>query len=66
MDLALALVEEDLGSKVALVVARQLVLFLRRPGGQSQFSRLLEAQASTRGPLLPLGKEYSGPIAGSV
>jgi transcriptional regulator GlxA family with amidase domain len=51
MDLALALVEEDLGSKVALAVARQLVLFLRRPGGQSQFSRLLEAQASSRGPL---------------
>jgi transcriptional regulator GlxA family with amidase domain len=51
MDLAFALVEEDLGSKVALAVARQLVLFLRRPGGQSQFSRLLEAQASTRGPL---------------
>jgi transcriptional regulator GlxA family with amidase domain len=51
MDLALALVEEDLGSKVALAVARQLVLFLRRPGGQSQFSRLLEAQASTRGAL---------------
>jgi transcriptional regulator GlxA family with amidase domain len=48
MDLALALVEEDLGSKVALAVARQLVLFFRRPGGQSQFSRLLEAQASTR------------------
>src|SRR5260221_11505127 len=50
-DLALALVEEDLGSKVALAVARQLVLFLRRPGGQSQFSKLLEAQAATRGPL---------------
>jgi len=51
MDLALALVEEDLGNKVALAAARQLVLFLRRPGGQSQFSRLLEAQASTGGPL---------------
>jgi transcriptional regulator GlxA family with amidase domain len=51
MDLALALVEEDLGSKVALAVARQLVLFLTRPGGQSQFSRLLEGQASARGPL---------------
>jgi transcriptional regulator GlxA family with amidase domain len=36
---------------VALAVARQLVLFLRRPGGQSQFSRLLEAQASTQGSL---------------
>jgi len=51
MDLALALVEEDLGSKVALAVARQLVLFLRRPGGQSQFSRVLEAQSSLRKPL---------------
>jgi transcriptional regulator GlxA family with amidase domain len=51
MDLSLALVEEDLGSKVALAVARQLVLFLRRPGSQSQFSRLLETQASIRKPL---------------
>jgi transcriptional regulator GlxA family with amidase domain len=51
MDLALALVEEDLGSKVALAVARQLVLFLRRPGGQSQFSRALEAQLWLRKPL---------------
>jgi transcriptional regulator GlxA family with amidase domain len=46
MDLALALVEEDLGSAVALQVARVLVLFLRRPGGQRQFSTLLSAQAS--------------------
>ena len=38
MDLALALVEEDLGRERALQVARQLVLFLRRPGGQAQFS----------------------------
>src|SRR5262245_40285302 len=38
MDLALALVEEDLGREVALAAARQLVLFLKRPGGQSQFS----------------------------
>jgi transcriptional regulator GlxA family with amidase domain len=38
MDLALALVEEDLGQQVALEVARHLVLFLRRPGNQSQFS----------------------------
>jgi transcriptional regulator GlxA family with amidase domain len=51
MDLSLALVEEDLGSKMALAVARQLVLFLRRPGGQSQFSRVLEAQSSLRKPL---------------
>ena len=38
MDLVLALVEEDLGADVARTVARFLVLFLRRPGGQSQFS----------------------------
>lgn len=38
MDLALALVEADFGSQVALDVARELVLFLRRPGNQSQFS----------------------------
>ncbi len=41
MDLALALVEEDLGREVALEVARWLVLFLRRPGGQAQFSAQL-------------------------
>lgn len=44
MDLALALVEEDLGRRVALATARQLVLFLKRPGGQSQFSTQLESQ----------------------
>jgi len=49
MDLALALVEEDLGRDVALWVARQLVLFLKRPGGQSQFSSHLAAQAVAPG-----------------
>jgi transcriptional regulator GlxA family with amidase domain len=44
MDLALALVELDHGKAVALAVAQELVLFLKRPGGQSQFSRHLEAQ----------------------
>lgn len=44
MDLALALVEEDWGRSVALAVAQELVLYLKRPGGQSQFSRMLEAQ----------------------
>ena len=38
MDLALALVDDDLGRDVVLAVARELVLFLRRPGSQSQFS----------------------------
>jgi transcriptional regulator GlxA family with amidase domain len=46
MDLALALVEEDLGREAALAVARMLVLFLKRPGGQSQFSTQLQAQAT--------------------
>jgi transcriptional regulator GlxA family with amidase domain len=45
IDLSLALVEEDLGRKVAMQVARHLVVFLNRPGGQSQFSAPLEAQA---------------------
>jgi transcriptional regulator GlxA family with amidase domain len=45
IDLALALVEADLGRRVALRVARHLVVFLKRPGGQSQFSAPLAAQA---------------------
>jgi transcriptional regulator GlxA family with amidase domain len=48
MDLALALVEEDLGAPTALKVAREMVLYLRRPGGQSQFSTALSLQASDR------------------
>lgn len=48
MDLALALVEEDLGRELALRVARELVMFLKRPGGQSQFSAHLAAQTSER------------------
>jgi transcriptional regulator GlxA family with amidase domain len=43
IDLALAMVEEDWGREVALGVARELVVFLKRPGGQSQFSRHLAA-----------------------
>ena len=39
LDLALALVEEDLGRELALAVAAQLVMFFKRPGGQLQFSR---------------------------
>jgi transcriptional regulator GlxA family with amidase domain len=54
MDLALALVEEDLGRELALKVARALVMFVRRPGGQSQFSALLESQIAEREPLRDL------------
>ncbi|WP_048860752.1 GlxA family transcriptional regulator, partial [Acidisphaera rubrifaciens] len=46
IDLALALVEEDLGRAAALAVARHLVVFLKRPGGQAQFSAALSLQAA--------------------
>jgi transcriptional regulator GlxA family with amidase domain len=46
IDLALALIEQDHGRPVALAVARELVVFLKRPGGQSQFSTLLAAQTA--------------------
>lgn len=48
IDLALALVEEDLGHATALAVAQRLVVFLKRPGGQAQFSQTLAAQAADR------------------
>ncbi|HEX3278770.1 MAG TPA: GlxA family transcriptional regulator [Thermoleophilaceae bacterium] len=54
MDLALALVEEDLGREAALETARWLVLFVKRPGGQAQFSAQLEAQIADREPLREL------------
>ncbi len=54
MDLALALVEHDLGRATALEVARWLVLFVKRPGGQSQFSAQLAAQTAEREPLRDL------------
>jgi transcriptional regulator GlxA family with amidase domain len=54
MDLALALVEEDAGRDVALAAARWLVLFLKRPGGQAQFSAQLSAQTAERAPLREL------------
>jgi len=47
IDLALALIEEDAGRKVAIDVARVLVVYLKRAGGQSQYSALLAAQAQT-------------------
>jgi len=51
IDLALALVEEDHGRELALAVARGLVMFLRRPGGQSQFSAQLSGQVAASEPL---------------
>lgn len=51
IDLALALVERDLGHETALAVARLLVIFLHRPGGQSQFSAALEQPVAEHDPL---------------
>ena len=45
IDLSLALVEEDFGREIALMVARILVLYLKRPGNQSQFSNVLMHQS---------------------
>jgi len=55
VDLTLALIERDLGVGTAMQVARELVVFLKRPGGQSQFSTVLNGQiADADGPLGPL------------
>lgn len=50
IDYTLSLVEHDLGRKIALQVARELVVFLKRPGGQSQFSAQLAAQVGANDP----------------
>jgi transcriptional regulator GlxA family with amidase domain len=62
MDLALALVEEDLGPEAALTAARRLVVFFRRPGGQSQFSAALSAQQAAQ----PALRELQAWIAGHL
>ena len=64
MDLALALVEEDLDRDAALTIARHLVLFLRRPGNQSQFSATLAAQQPAREPLREVQRLVVENIAG--
>jgi transcriptional regulator GlxA family with amidase domain len=54
IDLALALIEEDFGSRVALAVARELVVYLKRPGGQEQYSEPLQFQTRSADPLADL------------
>jgi transcriptional regulator GlxA family with amidase domain len=49
IDLTLGLIEEDLGHEIGARVARHMVMFLRRPGGQSQFSEALTAQEKAGG-----------------
>jgi transcriptional regulator GlxA family with amidase domain len=64
MDLALALVEEDLDRDAALTIARHLVLFLRRPGNQSQFSATLASQQPVREPLREVQRLVIEDVAG--
>jgi transcriptional regulator GlxA family with amidase domain len=47
IDLSLALIQEDCGREIAMQVARELVIYMKRPGGQSQFSELLQSQTLT-------------------
>jgi len=51
MDLALALIELDFGSEITLAVAQLWVMFLKRPGGQSQFSSFLPPSESATDPI---------------
>jgi transcriptional regulator GlxA family with amidase domain len=62
IDLTLALIEEDLGAVVARNVAKGLVVYYRRPGGQSQFSTLLDVAGtdSRFGPTLGWAREHLG------
>jgi transcriptional regulator GlxA family with amidase domain len=64
MDLALALVEDDLDREAALAIARHLVLFLHRPGNQSQFSATLAAQRAEREPLREIQRALLEDVAG--
>jgi transcriptional regulator GlxA family with amidase domain len=47
MDLSLALVEEDIGKDIAMSVARKLIIFYKRPGGQNQFSEFILSQSNS-------------------
>ena len=60
IDMALAMVEEDIGHAAAMAVARDLVVFLKRPGGQAQFSAALSLQGDRR------FDELNGWIAGHL
>lgn len=66
IDLGLSLVEEDLGQDVSLYVARRLVVFLKRPGDQSQFSVHLAAQAVDRSRLSDVQKYILNHPAGDL
>jgi transcriptional regulator GlxA family with amidase domain len=66
MDLALALVEEDLDRETTLTIARHLVMFLRRPGNQAQFSVTLASQEPIREPLRDTRRYVLENLAGDL
>ncbi len=66
IDLALALVEEDLGSGVALAVARELVVYLKRSGGQMQFSEPLQFQVRATDRFADLAAWIPGHLRGDL
>jgi transcriptional regulator GlxA family with amidase domain len=66
MDLALALVEQDLDRDAALAIARHLVLFLRRPGSQAQFSATLASQEPLREPLREVRRHVLENLSGDL
>ena len=66
MDLALALVEDDLDRDAALSIARHLVMFLRRPGNQAQFSATLAAREPSREPLREVRRHIVENLAGDL
>ncbi|MDR3434114.1 MAG: helix-turn-helix domain-containing protein [Rouxiella aceris] len=63
LDLALMMVEEDMGREVAMSVAAQLVMFFKRPGGQMQFSRLGRTSLSGRSALQDLQRWVTGNLS---
>jgi transcriptional regulator GlxA family with amidase domain len=66
IDLALALIEEDCGHDISLRVAQRMVLYLRRPGNQSQFSNLLLQQVSSKKPIQEIQKWILGNLKGNL
>jgi transcriptional regulator GlxA family with amidase domain len=66
IDLALALIEDDFGSEIALKTARFMVVFVKRPGGQSQYSVPLAAQVSGRGDFAALHAWMFEHLAGDL
>jgi len=66
IDLTLALIEEDHGHSVAIETARQLVVFIKRPGGQSQFSVTLAAQSRDGGAFVELHAWIAGHLSSDL